>query len=870
MKKRNLTSEEIEYLVDFIKPNPDINLDTSLSVVKINKDRLKRQLKTQQIYPSLINVLKSQLKEIYESSLIHPGQSVGIICAQSIGEKNTQNTLNSIDWNDKILYDNNGKIIIEPIGNMIDTLIKNTDKKDIQFILENRTQYLPLNDGFKIPSCDENGYTKWYKIEAVTKHLPVGKLVKVVTKSGREVTATQSKSFLVWNGKKFDSVNGSDIKVGDFLPTTHTICKPRDTYDYLELKIHKKNNVISYIPNKIIFDEDFGFVFGVYLAKGFYNNKYINISIINNDKIKKKITDFFDKYRVKNELIIKHNKKKIGKIEINTKLINLKIYSVVFAKMFKLTCHTTSIYKKLPEFIYNTNDNFILGFIDGYFSCNANIDIKHGFITINNISKDLIDGISFLLNYYGIFGKIKYDDRKINKFLSILTNKKNKYTLKINNGFSQKFANIFTLTNIKKQEKLQNITLKKRYTYLFGKSQEKFPNRDVYFDEVVSVNYVKGSTKYVYDLTVEETRNFTLFNGINVRDTFHKAGQSEKSVLAGVPRFQEILNTTKEPKSKSCQLYFTKNNDTIQNLREIINSTLVEIYFENIITSYNIINSKVEKHWYENFCLLYENESWFNDYKNDIYTCHISFKLDINLIYKYKILLENIAKTLYKHFNSDLCCLFSPDSINEFDIYIDTSNIELPSDIVEFINLENKNIIYIEECVLPELNYILICGIKGIENIYYTYNDDGEWYIDTDGSNYLEIMNLPYIDKKRTISNNMWEIYEILGIEATREFLINECLDIMESINICHIKLLVERMTFSGTISSISRYTMRLDEAGIMNKASFEESTDNFLKAAYECEVENTDGVSASIICGKKTKNGTGMIDLKLDFDNFL
>ena len=179
------------------------------------------------------------------------------------------------------------------------------------------------------------------------------------------------------------------------------------------------------------------------------------------------------------------------------------------------------------------------------------------------------------------------------------------------------------------------------------------------------------------------------------------------------------------------------------------------------------------------------------------------------------------------------------------------------------------NIIYIEECVIKELSNQLICGINGVENIYYTYNEKGEWFVDTDGSNYIEVLNLPTVDTTRTISNNMWEIYLVLGIEAVREFLIRECLEIMESINICHVKLLVERMTFSGSISSISRYTMRNDDSGPMSKASFEESTDNFLRAAYECDLENTDGVSASIICGKKAKNGTGLMDLKLDIMNF-
>ena len=358
-------------------------------------------------------------------------------------------------------------------------------------------------------------------------------------------------------------------------------------------------------------------------------------------------------------------------------------------------------------------------------------------------------------------------------------------------------------------------------------------------------------------------------NTQNTLNTFHKAGQSEKSVLAGVPRFQEILNTTKDPKNPSCQIYFNEGNDDIKNLRDVINSTIVEIRFASLYDKFTIYNKKIDRDWYKLFDMLYSEEDWYSDYNDESFSCFVSFKIKREIVYKYKINYEDIAKSIKNSFGDDLCCVFSSDDIGIFDVFINTTDITLPEDRVEFIDTDNMNVIYIEECVIKELSNQLICGINGIENIYYTYNDKGEWFVDTDGSNYIEVLNLPTVDTGRTISNNMWEIYSVLGIEAVREFLIRECLEIMESINICHVKLLVERMTFSGSISSISRYTMRNDDSGPMSKASFEESTDNFLRAAYECELENTDGVSASIICGKKSKNGTGIMDLKLDIMNF-
>jgi hypothetical protein len=72
-------------------------------------------------------------------------------------------------------------------------------------------------------------------------------------------------------------------------------------------------------------------------------------------------------------------------------------------------------------------------------------------------------------------------------------------------------------------------------------------------------------------------------------------------------------------------------------------------------------------------------------------------------------------------------------------------------------------------------------------------------------------------------------------------------------------------MTYTGGISSISRYTMRNEDCGPMGKASFEETMDNFLKAGAYGQNEATRGVSASIICGKRANIGTGVCELMMN-----
>ena len=93
--KRVLTDTEIDYILDFLKPNKSIPIESALSIVNNFKLRLINQLKNIQIYPELIDDLKKQIEKNYRDSLITPGESVGIIAAQAIGEKNTQSTLNT-------------------------------------------------------------------------------------------------------------------------------------------------------------------------------------------------------------------------------------------------------------------------------------------------------------------------------------------------------------------------------------------------------------------------------------------------------------------------------------------------------------------------------------------------------------------------------------------------------------------------------------------------------------------------------------------------------------------------------------------------------------------------------------------------------
>jgi len=351
-------------------------------------------------------------------------------------------------------------------------------------------------------------------------------------------------------------------------------------------------------------------------------------------------------------------------------------------------------------------------------------------------------------------------------------------------------------------------------------------------------------------------------------NTFHKAGQSEKTMTSGVPRFQELINATKKPRIVNHKIYFSDGNDTIEQLRDKVGHKIAGLTFLDISLSIKVEINKEPEKWYESFKVLYTDDF-------DKYSDCISIKLDMNKLFEFQLSIKDISDFIHEEYD-DLCCVFSPPQNGQLDIFVDTSNIELPQERILFVDSVNAVEIYLEECVQPALESMNICGIEGIIEIFYI-QENGEWIVETNGINsrtismqyinYKKLLANPIIDPNRTISNNVWDIYEVLGIEAARTFLIEEFMAIMEGINKCHTYLLVDRMTYNGGIASITRYTMKKDESGPFGRASFEETMDNFLNASARGEVEPTEGISASIICGKRAFIGTGIMDLCVDLD---
>jgi len=217
IKTYNDTMNEIvRYL-----PEKDFNWKLFKIIFKsflASKNVLKKYRMNKAAFDSIINIIKEKML----SALVNPGEMVGIISAQTLGEISTQLTLNSVTYETEVIIRTSDKKIAKyQIGEFIEREIRRSGAVD--YDESKNTTYATCADYFEIQACDEDGNVFWDVIEAVTKHPVINRdgsntMLKITTEDEREVIATKAKSFLKLIDGKIVPIEGENLKVGDYLP----------------------------------------------------------------------------------------------------------------------------------------------------------------------------------------------------------------------------------------------------------------------------------------------------------------------------------------------------------------------------------------------------------------------------------------------------------------------------------------------------------------------------------------------------------------------------------------------------------------------------------------------------------------------------
>ncbi|UCC93777.1 MAG: DNA-directed RNA polymerase subunit A'', partial [Thermoplasmata archaeon] len=156
-------------------------------------------------------------------------------------------------------------------------------------------------------------------------------------------------------------------------------------------------------------------------------------------------------------------------------------------------------------------------------------------------------------------------------------------------------------------------------------------------------------------------------------------------------------------------------------------------------------------------------------------------------------------------------------------------------------------------------------GIDGIRRALIRLEKDG-YVIYTEGSNLARVLRLPGVDHTKTTTNNIMEIYEVLGIEAARNSIIKEASRTLSeqglSVDVRHIMLVADLMTYDGAVRAIGRHGISGKKSSVLARAAFEITTAHLLKAGVTGEIDTLEGVAENIIVGQPVTIGTGAVEL--------
>ena len=385
-------------------------------------------------------------------------------------------------------------------------------------------------------------------------------------------------------------------------------------------------------------------------------------------------------------------------------------------------------------------------------------------------------------------------------------------------------------------------------------------------------------------------------------NTFHFAGVASKSnVTRGVPRIEEILSLSSDIKNPSLSIYLKKEDETQKDKAQTIMYMLEHTRLEEIVKSVEVcfdpddLNSliSIDKETilqYMEFEKMIAdcNESSLNSDENEKSKWIIRMEMDPEVMLEKNITMDDVNFTLKNCYDDQIYCVYSDFNSDKlvFRIRMNEvlSNSGKGQKKVKVNPLDQSDQIYILKNFQDQmLNNVVLRGTKGINKVILRkivdnmvehngiYKKQDIWVLDTVGTNLLDVLGLDFIDNKRTLSNDIVEIYNVLGIEAARQTIYNELVEVVEFdgtyINFHNYSVLVDRMTATSKLISIFRHGINNDNIGPIAKASFEETPEMFLKAARHAELDTMRGVSANVMCGQEGFFGTGAFQVVLDIE---
>jgi len=369
-------------------------------------------------------------------------------------------------------------------------------------------------------------------------------------------------------------------------------------------------------------------------------------------------------------------------------------------------------------------------------------------------------------------------------------------------------------------------------------------------------------------------------------NTFHFAGVASKSnVTRGVPRIEEILSLSANPKNPSITVRLKEVDEMNQERVRHYMTMLQLTRLSDIVDKVDICFEPVPT---EEDCAFIQRRIEFDDLlKECVDTTDdtnskwvIRIEMNAEHMLDKNITMDDVNFAIKRH--SDFCklqCVYTDYNETKLVLRVTTKILKHRKrtsfdamDYASALKFTQTKLMNVVLRGVKNISKVTIRSLKGhLKFVDGNYESNDIWVLDTVGTNLIDVLGTNFIDPTTTTSNDIRETNNVLGIEAARDCIYSELTEVIEFdggyINDHHKSLLCDRMTSTHPMMSVCRHGVNKDNIGPIAKASFEETPEMFFRAAIHGELDNMRGVSANIMTGQEGFYGTSSFNVLLDME---
>ncbi len=163
----------------------------------------------------------------------------------------------------------------------------------------------------------------------------------------------------------------------------------------------------------------------------------------------------------------------------------------------------------------------------------------------------------------------------------------------------------------------------------------------------------------------------------------------------------------------------------------------------------------------------------------------------------------------------------------------------------------------------------VVSGIEGAGKVMIRQDEKTkEFYLVAAGSDMESIIDIEGVDSSRIMTNDVFSVYRLFGIEAARNTIMLELSKTLEEqkigVDMRHLALIADAMTAGGNIKGIGRHGLSGEKNSVLARAAYEETVKHLVHAAVYGETDHMNGVTENVLIGKQVPVGTGTVKLAI------